>query len=70
MDANSIYLYEPAQLKHCQMAELVTTDLQTMESSLHGPELSTTVIMDMPFPVHQGLTENSVTQQGIGVGVI
>ena len=52
------------------MAELITTDLQAMEGILHILQLSTTVIMGMAFPVHQGLTENSVTQQDIGVGVI
>ena len=52
------------------MAKLLIIDLQQMESTLSGPEHTTSVILDITLPVYMAQKQESAVhlESGIGIG--
>ena len=65
-----IHLQDPAQNLICQMAKLLTIDLQQMEGTPSGPEHTTSVILDITLLVYMVQEEESAVhlESGIGIG--
>ena len=65
-----IHLQDPAQNLICQMAKLLTIDLQQMQGTLSGPEHTTSVILVITLLAYMVPKEESAVhlESGIGIG--